>query len=290
MPPSIFDPDRELLGILEDLFGPNRIIFGPLLDTDEKGIPYIDDWYLQGLDLSDTDLVCWINADIIVPKGWLPRVDFVYSRFSRRKSQFAVISRRCDFNLTLDFLSDFFNGIRSLVDTNPDRRPLTNYSSLKTEYDEAEDVFAPLKTLNEWPPNYDSIAATRALHTIWGMDTFLVSKRFLQINFDEIPPFHMGRYRWDPWITGWMGAHLPVVTLGEDFCNYHIDHVPTIRDVNRPKVRENIEYGARHHRYLASNGDSAWFFHGRFLHDQMGGKEKIWDWIPKANAPSPPPE
>jgi hypothetical protein len=279
MPPEIFDPHRELLPLLETLFGPNRLLFSRLLDTDEKGIPYIDDFFHQGFDLSASDLVCWINGDIIIPKGWFPRIRFVYERFSRVNSQFAVLCRRCDFNATLD---TFYNSVLEWVSSGT-TVPLTNYSF---EYRADEDCFAPGFDPRAWPPNFDALAATRALHTTWGMDCFVISKNAVDLNFDDMPPFHMGRYRWDPWIAGWLGAQVPVVTLGDDFCTYHVDHTPTLRDVSRPKVRENIEMAARCFRYLASNEDSRFYFSGRHFHEQgVARGEPIPDSIPKGNAP-----
>jgi diadenosine tetraphosphatase ApaH/serine/threonine PP2A family protein phosphatase len=84
-----------------------------------------------------------------------------------------------------------------------------------------------------------------------------------------------------------LGIQIPVVSLGDDFCSYHIDHTPTIRDVSRPKVRENIEYGARCGRYLASNEDSRFYFKGRYFFDKEGEgmDERIPESIPKGNAP-----
>jgi hypothetical protein len=165
MPPHIFDPDLQLLPVLERLFGLNRLIFGRLIDTDEKGIPYIDDWFQQGIDLSDSDLVVWINGDIIIPNGWFPRVRYVYDRFSKLNRQFAILCRRCDFNISLSNLSNFFNSVSQIgIDPNV-----------------------------QWPPDFDAIAANRVLHTTWGMDIFVISMNVMELNFDEMPPFHMGR-------------------------------------------------------------------------------------------------
>jgi hypothetical protein len=290
MPPHIFDPERQLLPLLERLFGHDRLLFGRLLDTDEKGIPYIDDWFQQGIELSERSLVVWINGDIIIPKGWFPRVKFVYDRFSGIDRQFAVLSRRCDFNVSLENLSNFFDRVSELAADHSVESPLTDYSFLKSHYfDSNEDTFGSVFNAAKWPPDFDALAGTRALHTTWGMDTFVISTNVMELNFDEMPPFHMGRYRWDPWIAGWLGAQIPVTTLGDDFCTYHIDHTPTIRDVSRPKVRENIEYGARCNRFLASNEDSEFYFEGRGFFERKGRLvlEKIPDSIPKGNAPEP---
>lgn len=78
---------------------------------------------------------------------------------------------------------------------------------------------------------------------------------------------------------------MPLVTLGDDFCTYHINHVPTIRDTKRPKVKENLEYAARNGGYLASNGDAPYTFSGRKF---CKINEQSWElpkYVPKGNAP-----
>jgi hypothetical protein len=274
MPQHIFDPGSVLVPLLTSLFGENRLIFGPLLQTDEKGIPYIDDWFLQGMDLSDTDLVCLMNTDIILPKGWMPRIDFLRQKFQAQNRQFAAISRRCDFFLDESFALDFMQSI--------EKHPvLTDYSFLNN---------LNVDPVGKWPINFDKVAENRTLHTPWGMDVFLISKSPMELNFDEIPPFHMGRYRWDTWIVGWLRAHVPLATMGDEFCNYHMNHVPTDRSVSKPKVKENLEYAARANLYLGSNDAAEYRFSGRRLVRENGESEDIPDSIPTGNAPPPTPE
>jgi hypothetical protein len=117
------------------------------------------------------------------------------------------------------------------------------------------------------------------------MDTIVVSRNVMELNFDDMPPFHMGRYRWDPWVAGWLRAHVPVVALGDDFCAYHINHTPTLRDVSRPKVRENIEYAVRAGGYLGSNNHTQFVFAGREFVERGAAGSPLPKWIPKANAP-----
>jgi hypothetical protein len=117
------------------------------------------------------------------------------------------------------------------------------------------------------------------------MDTFVVSKNVIDLNFDEMPPFHMGRYRRDLWIAGWFGSQIPVVTLSDDFCTYHIDHTPTLRDVSRPeRIFSTLrEIGDIWHRTKTLS-----FSLGEFFFEK--GKEKgetIPNTIPKGNAPEP---
>ncbi|KAK8881902.1 hypothetical protein M9Y10_044540 [Tritrichomonas musculus] len=267
MPPYEFDPNLILLPLLESLFGKNRILFGPSLETDEDGVPYIDEWFIKGLDSvtasssSSSELLCWINADIITPNGWLQRVSYLYDYFiKKRNRQISVISRRCDFDISDDATTEFFNEV---------------------------DTYAKTKSNNIWPPDFDKIAGNRKLHSTWGIDFFLVSKEPKQINFDEIPPFHLGKYRWDPWITGWLRKNMPLITLGDDFCTYHLNHVPKGREMDDIKVKENFEEARRRGNYKVPNGLASFYLRGRYLYEK--GKDepldKIYESIPLANAP-----
>lgn len=267
MPPYEFDPNLILLPLLESLFGPNRILFGPSLETDEDGVPFIDEWFIKGLDsvsessFSSSELLCWINADIITPNGWLQRISYLYDYFiKKRNQQISVISRRCDFDITDEATTDFFNEI---------------------------ETYSKTKSGDIWPPDFDKIASKRNLHSTWGIDFFLISKEPKQINFDEIPIFHLGKYRWDPWITGWLRKNMPLITLGDDFCTYHINHVPKGREMDDIKVKENFEEARRRGNYKVPNGLASFYLRGRFLFQKGNDNplEKIYDNIPPANAP-----
>ncbi|OHS94813.1 hypothetical protein TRFO_39002 [Tritrichomonas foetus] len=259
MPPYEFDPNNMIMPLLTNLFGNDRIIFGPSIETDEDGVPFIDEWFIKGLDAAETPLICWINADIITPKGWLPRINYLYNYFYRNDQQFSVISRRCDFDYPPERASEVYNNIL--------------YSNgTKSIY---------------WPPDFDEIASSRSLHSTWGIDFFLIAKEPMQINFDEIPPFHLGKYRWDPWITGWLRKHMPLISLGNDFCTYHLNHIPKARKMEDIKVKENFENAKRHGNFKVPNGLASYFLQGRYLYqkDKTEPLDKIDDSIPEPNAP-----
>jgi hypothetical protein len=254
MPSSEFDPNLTLLPALRKAIGSDRIDFGPPIEIDEDGVPYIDDWFIKGLDYAVTDLVCWINSDIVLPRGWFPRVEYLHSYFHRQDRQMAVISRRCDFEF-----SD----------------------------DDASKVYGRYGTGKEWPPDFDRIAEGRVLHSTWGIDFFLISKEPMQINFDDIPSFHMGRYRWDPWITGWLRNHMPLITLGDDFCTYHMNHIPKDRQMDDIKVKENFEAARRNGGYKVPNGLASFHLRGRELFEKHEASplDRIPKTIPEPNSP-----
>ena len=247
MPEDEFDPQEMLLPRLRSTFGAERILFGPSIETDEDGVPFIDDWFVKGLDSVDSDLVCWINSDIILPRAWFPRIEFLYRHFVKFGEQFAVISRRCDFELSEE--------------------------EAATVYDDTQ------------LPDFDSLASRRKLHTTWGIDFFLISREPMQIDFDDIPPFHMGKYRWDPWITGWMKEHMPLITLGDDFCTYHRSHVPKARSASDVKCKENFEHAKRHHGYKVPNAKATYYLQGRGMFKNGDKVADFPEWVPDGNAP-----
>lgn len=258
-----FDPDMRLLPILRKIFGKKRILFGPSLETDEKNIPYIDDWFIKGLDYTTSDLVCWINADIITPSAWYPRISALYNFFKNEDKQFAVVSRRCDFNISTRKLSDIFENSSSIYMNSSFKRRKKSQFNL----------------------NYDEVASGRQTHTTWGMDFFLISRTPMEINFDDIPPFHMGRYRWDPWIVGWFNNFISLISLGDEFCTYHMNHKPTIRSMNRPKVKENFEVASRNGNYIGSNEMAAYQIKNFSIYYKNRIVGKLPPEVPHGNAP-----
>lgn len=283
MSPLEFDPNNLLIPSLESIFGHGCILFtSKTIEGDEDNVPFIDEWFVNGIDYAmeaGASLVCWINADIITPKGWFPRIKFLYDHFSHKNSnkgiQFSAISRRCDFEVSDDDLSYFYEFFSTASKSSSSEKVWPN----EYYYDPNENTFPSFNETfsHKWPPNYDAFATKRNRHSQWGIDFFLFSlhhiknkknrqnflsmfDQIMRINVDEIPQFHMGRYRWDPWLTGWALEKAPLVTLGDSFCTYHINHKPTNRNPRSPKVKENLEMGARNNRYLASNKDATFRF------------------------------
>jgi hypothetical protein len=73
----------------------DRIQFGPSLDTDELGIPYVDDFVQKSFDLAASDFLCLIMQDTVLGKGFSWGIHFLNEYFSKTHRQFGAVGRRC---------------------------------------------------------------------------------------------------------------------------------------------------------------------------------------------------
>ncbi|OHT16505.1 hypothetical protein TRFO_41775 [Tritrichomonas foetus] len=257
-----FDPLGFFTNQLEEKYGQNSLIFTDSIESDENGIPYIDDWFVKGMDKSTTDLVCWINSDIVIPDGWYDRIRFLHSFFFSKRKQFGAISRRCDFNYRINnssnynmynvLMNDYLTKNHSKINKSNELDGMTvDYEHLKENISKIENKLRSLKF--SFDDDYDEIAKDRKRHSKWGVDFFLISKKPMQLNIDEIPNFRMGRYRWDPWTTAWLNQNILLVSLGNNFCTYHVNHKPTDRRADDPLNKENFEIAGRNGKLSAGN-------------------------------------
>ena len=256
IPQKEFDKDNLIVPFLEEKFGPNRLLFIPdddRVEGDEDDVPFIDDWFVKGFDYVTkhnlSDMICFINSDIITPNGWYERSKQIFYFFKHiRQRQMAIISRRCDFDYKFTFDSINATNLLQTVD-------------------------------------YDEISKEKRTHSPWGVDFYLISMDPMEINIDEIPPFHMGKYRWDPWVTGWLNSNIELVSMGDSFCTYHVNHPPKPRNMEDPKVKENFEIAARNGRFNAGNHQAKYKLSGKTL---FKGNEPIFSLpqnIPPDNSP-----
>ena len=237
IPKNEFDKDNLIVPYLEDKFGSNRLFFvseEDRIEGDDDDVPFIDDWFVKGFDYVQkeklSELICFINSDIILPIGWYERCKYIYYYFTKyQKRQTSIISRRCDFDYEFNKSIDF-------------------------------DQISFLNSIN-----YEEIAKDRRNHSPWGMDFFLISMKPMELNIDEIPPFHMGKYRWDPWMAGWLRENIQLISLGEKFCTYHVNHKPKPRNMQDIKVKENFETAARNGRFNCGNLQAHYYLQGNNL-------------------------
>ena len=91
-----------------------HVVLGPHLETDECGIPYVDDWVMKTFDAADTDLVCFIAIDAFLAPDFRQKASLAFNYFSRQNAQFAVVGRRCEsdaenISMKLDSMSSVIN-------------------------------------------------------------------------------------------------------------------------------------------------------------------------------------
>ena len=212
IPREEFDPKDLVLTYIEQTFGKDRFYFTDAensIETDNDGLPFIDDWFVKGYDYVKqnnlSDMICYINSDILIPQYWYEKTNFLYTYF-KNKFPFIVFTRRCDTEFVFNFSSPY-------------------------------DI---MKTFQNY--SYEKHVSKKILYSISGIDLFLLPMdSFSYLNIDEIPPFLMSKYRWDPWMVGWFLRNINIIFLGSDFCIYHVNHnyIPNLRNID-PKIDYNI--------------------------------------------------
>jgi hypothetical protein len=167
----------------------DRTIFGPQLETDEVGLPYVDDFIHKSFALADTDLLCLIDFHVFLPDDFIRSLSFLGEFYLQSGEQFGALGRRCLIETATLNVS-----LRTLADNFQKKRSLTSVS------------FA-----NNAPYSNDFI---------------VISTNARDINLDDIPPFHLGTYHWDAWIAGWLATQIPVVALPGVCGSFHLIHDP----------------------------------------------------------------
>jgi hypothetical protein len=86
----------------------------PGIACNEYGTPLLDDIFAKAQDHASNDLVCYVNADIILMNDFLRAV----TETARQKSRFLLVGQRCDVDMTenWDFSQpDWENRLREFV-------------------------------------------------------------------------------------------------------------------------------------------------------------------------------
>jgi hypothetical protein len=165
----------------------NRTIFGPQLETDEMGLPYVDDFIHKSFGLAKTDLLCVIDFDVFLPEDFIQSLSFLNEFYSQSRTQFGALGRRC------------------LIEIPPSNASLAAL---------ADDFQAK--------PSLESISFVN--NAAYSNDFIVISTNAQDIDLDDIPPFHLGTYHWDTWIAGWLAAQMPVVALPGRCGSFHLMH------------------------------------------------------------------
>lgn len=219
---SEFDPSGEFPALLDKLYGSHRIEYRGYIKSDLQGIPYIDHWFIRGLKETESKYVCFINSDIVLSSSWLKRVKQVFSVMKDKKT--VLIGQRIDFDLNQWKLKDL------------------NYGS--QDFLQQIDKFV-------MDSNHED-------HSPYGIDTFTFRADIPPFNPEMIPPFVMGRYNWDNWLTGWLNTIVDTVTFNLDPPIYHVNHQRHNFDIEDDRVAINHHLRQANYNYFGSNFDTTW--------------------------------
>jgi hypothetical protein len=218
-----FDPSGKFPAEIETQFGQGRVIYAGGIRSDFSGVPYINEWFLAGIQQTPSRYVCFINSDILLSEKWLSRVKQIYRAMGAER-RLILIGQRIDFDL--------------------DNK---EYGKLQfTQGKLLEDIDAMVKR------------SRHSEHSPYGIDSFTFNIEPMPFDPDRIPPYLMGRYNWDNWMVGWWNKICDTVTFNLDPPIYHINHVRHNFNVNDSKVAINHHLKKANKNYFGSNYDTKW--------------------------------
>lgn len=225
-----FDPSGKFPRELENEFGKDRIIYAGPIRTDYGGVPFINEWFNEGILQSPSRYVCFINSDILLSNEWLGKTKRVFSAMEGEYKPL-LIGQRIDF--------DMKDGA---------------YDELRfAQNDLLVDIDAMVQK------------ATHSDHSPYGIDTFTFRADAPPFDAEMIPPYIMGRFNWDNWLIGWLNSICDTVTVGLSPPIYHINHRRHGFNVEDPRVAINHYLKLANKNFFGSNYDARWKVAGKEL-------------------------
>lgn len=93
------------------------VVHIPEVKCNHNGTPLISSMFELAREYSSSDLLCIINADIILMSDFIKAAESCRSRFERDRQNFVLLSQRWDLNVTeaLDFSAGWETSLRSTV-------------------------------------------------------------------------------------------------------------------------------------------------------------------------------
>ena len=82
---SEFAFNQEIIEYFDNKFRltsafPHIIQFLPQIKTNSFGIPFVNDWFIKGMKYCRTDLITFINSDIIITETWGFKINLIYKQ------------------------------------------------------------------------------------------------------------------------------------------------------------------------------------------------------------------
>ena len=158
----------------------------PDVERNEFGTPLLKNMFERAQLLASNDIICYVNADIILMNDFIKAV----KRVALRKQKFLMVGQRwnLDIEKQIDFNKCWEDDLRKLVHENG------------------------------------------VLFTVYGIDYFV----FPRGQYDNFPPFAVGRPSWDNWMI--YNAHLrgiPVIDATKVVLCVHQNHdYLHLKDIN----------------------------------------------------------
>jgi hypothetical protein len=213
---------------LDNVYGLGRIIYAGHIRTNFAHVPYIDEWFRQGIQHSPSNFVCFINSDILLSGNWFTKAKEIFHLMADHPTM--IIGQRINFNLlSVDFQNlSFGTGLLQHID----------------------DMVRKSQHSKESPD---------------GIDTFLFRIDRLSWELKWVPPFIMGRYYWDNWLVGYLNHFCDVITFSLNPPIYHINHTPNKKNPNDDQFAINKYLWEANKRYFGSNRDVTWRLSGDVL-------------------------
>ncbi len=206
----------------------------PNVTRNEAGVPLISSMFQLARENSNSDLLCIINADMIL----LP--DFV------------------------EATRTIYFGGRVAEGVSRPQRNLQNFVLLSQRWD--LDVTQPIEFTEGWQNRLSSIVHRQgSLHRPAGSDFFL----FPLSTFHDVPPFTIGRAGWDNWMIykarkeGWAvidgTPSIMIVHQNHDYSHLpegkpHYEHPDTNENIRLAGGQANIRYTILDSTYQLVNG------------------------------------
>jgi hypothetical protein len=217
------------LGFAEELdmaFGAGRIRYGGPCLSDAQGVPYVNMWFKNGMELCQTGLISFINSDIVLSATWLSTVSCLL-RLNGSAWKPIIMSSRLD----VAFDDHEFDRIRFTAEF------------LMKDIEKAMNGFEKRK--------YDK----------GGVDVISFYASRPPFNVSEIPPFLMGRFWWDSWFIYWAVKNANPILIDFDPPVYHLNHSPNLH--RGPQWKRNLRLMNRygmwhcpwHIRWVYNNGE-----------------------------------
>lgn len=225
-----FDKTQHFTSKIEEIFGINRIAYAGPICSNMNGIPYIREWFIQGLKLVKSKYVSFINSDIVLPSNWLNITKNIFLHPKLLNKSLFLISQRLNFNLN----ETIFQSI--------------NFTKYKKNHQKLLHIFEKI-ALNDPNKRFSPPGA---------IDIFTFRADKPPFNPNVIPLFHMGKPAWDNWLVGYMNTISETVSFGNYSFVYHAGPMREKYNDGSPEYFINRNLYFKNIKFDGDNSKTKW--------------------------------